>query len=235
VHVGCKHTTSNNEPNNAIVFPTLKCTNRTQSYNDLISSESNRELSQIQEEITKATQSSMGQVSVVGQKEHVSTENPLGGIGSLDGIGSFGSQDYGGNGGLPKGAIDSNSIGPQGNSESFPGSDAANQALENALQASAQADMNGESMPSQQQQQQQQVGEAQTTSEGDPGGSQQQSQEMSPIDVGNGYQDQNKQMMGAINVGSNQYEGSQSNQMENNQMMQQMGGSNNYMSSEGQQ
>lgn len=42
----------------------------------MIASESNRELSQIQDEINKATQSSMGKVSVVGQQEHVQTESP---------------------------------------------------------------------------------------------------------------------------------------------------------------
>lgn len=42
----------------------------------MISSESNRELSQIQDEINKATQSSMGKVSVVGQRENVQTESP---------------------------------------------------------------------------------------------------------------------------------------------------------------
>jgi len=131
-----------------------------QSYNDLISSESNRELTQIQDEITKATQSSLGDVSVVGQKEHVSTEspeNPLGGIGSLDGVDSMsqepgGSMDAGAfsnnNGASMKGAIDSSSLGPMGNTESFPGSSAANEALEASLRASANADMNGESMPS---------------------------------------------------------------------------------------
>lgn len=68
----------------------------------MISSESNRELSQIQEEISKATQSSMGKVSVVGQKEHVQTEAPTlpglgdgglaalaGGTGGLEGIGTY--------------------------------------------------------------------------------------------------------------------------------------------------
>ena len=55
----------------------------------MISTESNRELSQIQEEITKATQSSMGQVSVVGQKEQVNTEPPnLPSLGSLAAEGS---------------------------------------------------------------------------------------------------------------------------------------------------
>ena len=39
-------------------------------------------------------------------------------------------------------------LGSMGNAESFPGSAAANEALESALQASANADMNGESMPS---------------------------------------------------------------------------------------
>ena len=53
------------------------------------------------DEISKATQSSMGQVSVVGQKEHVNTEPPqlpgLGGAGN--GGGGFGGLGEGGGGG----------------------------------------------------------------------------------------------------------------------------------------
>ncbi|XP_002161496.1 uncharacterized protein LOC100209407 isoform X1 [Hydra vulgaris] len=88
--------------------PKEQASQEMQSYNALISSESNRELSQIQEEITKATQSSMGQVSVVGQKETVNTETPsyqnLGGgfggslgslSGGLGGLGELGSANSG--------------------------------------------------------------------------------------------------------------------------------------------
>ena len=68
-----------------------------QSYNALISTESNRELSQIQDEITKATQSSMGQVSVVGQKQNVNTEAPqLPGIPGLPGLPGIGGTGGGG-------------------------------------------------------------------------------------------------------------------------------------------
>ena len=100
-----------------------------QSYNDLISSESNRELNQIQSEITKATQSSLGDVSVVGQKEHVSIEPPggdnpmgggggIGGMGGLDGMEQQMSQEggggFGGGGGggeaSMKGAIDAQTL-----------------------------------------------------------------------------------------------------------------------------
>lgn len=225
-------------PPQATFSPKEQASKEMQSYNDLISSESNRELSQIQDEITKATQSSMGQVSVVGQKERVQTENPespLGGIGSLDGIGSF-SQESGGmmgggnlfnGGGNPslKGAIDSQQIGPPGSSETFPGSAAANEALESALQASATADMNGESMTAQQ------IQGSQGPSEGEQGGGQQEGQgeieggNQAPIEIGGSMQEQ-KQDMNAMSAGNNQYEGQGGNQMESNNQMMQMNGNN---------
>lgn len=90
--------------------PKEQASQEMQRYNALISSESSRELSQIQDEITKATQSSMGKVSVQGENPSVSADQAsnngggqslelggglnsqsLGGLsGSLSGIGSLG-------------------------------------------------------------------------------------------------------------------------------------------------
>lgn len=92
---------SSKEKENAVssLSPKEQASQEMQSYNALISSESNRELSQIQDEITKATQSSMGQVSVVGQKENVNTEPP-----TLPSLGNLGGSENGGsNGGIDNG------------------------------------------------------------------------------------------------------------------------------------
>lgn len=78
--------------------PKEQASQEMQNYNALISSESNRELTQIQDEITKATQSSMGQVSVVGQKEQVNTESPN--LPNIPGIGESSFSGLGGAGGL---------------------------------------------------------------------------------------------------------------------------------------
>jgi len=73
-----------------------------QNYNALISTESNRELTQIQDEINKATQSSMGKVSVVGQRENVQTESPS--LPNLPGLGSL--EQFGGAGGTGAGGLE---------------------------------------------------------------------------------------------------------------------------------
>jgi len=79
-----------------------------QNYNALISSESNRELTQIQDEINKATTSSMGKVSVVGQQQNVQAESQsppglpgLGGAENIEGNGPTGALEGLLNGGTP--------------------------------------------------------------------------------------------------------------------------------------
>lgn len=90
--------------------PKEQASQEMQNYNALISTESNRELNQIQDEINKATQSSMGKVSVVGQRENVPAES---GLPSLPGLGG---EEFGGAGGAA-GSLDGllNGGGPGGN------------------------------------------------------------------------------------------------------------------------
>ena len=93
-----------------------------QQYSALISSESSRELSQIQDEISKATQSSMGKVSVQGENLNAPLESAspakgldLGGLGGLGGssFAGFGNS-LGGLGSLDSGAaLGSQSLSPQ--------------------------------------------------------------------------------------------------------------------------
>ncbi|XP_065053272.1 uncharacterized protein LOC135682340 isoform X2 [Rhopilema esculentum] len=102
--------------------PKEQASQEMQQYSALISSESSRELSQIQDEISKATQSSMGKVSVQGENLNAPLESTspakgldLGGLGSLGGssFAGFGN-NLGGLGSLDSGAaLGSQSLSPQ--------------------------------------------------------------------------------------------------------------------------
>lgn len=86
--------------------PKEQASQEMQRYNALISSESSRELSQIQDEITKATQTSMGKVSVQGEnptapfEQSQPKELSLGSLGNLGGLGGASFAGFGNNAGM---------------------------------------------------------------------------------------------------------------------------------------
>jgi len=86
--------------------PKEQASQEMQRYNALISSESSRELSQIQDEITKATQTSMGKVSVQGEnptapfEQSQPKELSLGSLGNLGGLGGASFAGFGNNAGI---------------------------------------------------------------------------------------------------------------------------------------
>lgn len=97
--------------------PKEQASQEMQRYNALISSESSRELTQIQDEISKATQSSMGKVSVQGENPSVTADQQSNNgasqnldLGGLGGLGSQNSEALAGNmGGL--GSLEASSPG----------------------------------------------------------------------------------------------------------------------------
>eukprot|EP00794_Sanderia_malayensis_P003709 gene3709-4229_t len=95
---GYHDSTLKNYAGTTSLSPKEQASQEMQRYNALISSESSRELSQIQDEISKATQSSMGKVTVQGENPSVSVDqqaanNPVSpGLdlgGGLDGLSSL--------------------------------------------------------------------------------------------------------------------------------------------------
>lgn len=142
--------------------PKEQASQEMQNYNALISTESNRELTQIQDEINKATQSSMGKVSVVGQRENVQTES---GLPSLPGLGG---EEFGGAGGAA-GSLDGllNGGGAGGNDPLAAALSAGNtNANDNNIESNTAA---GADLTS-----------SQTTSISDFGGNQEQQQQQQP-------------------------------------------------------